>query len=55
MALYRKALPPRPAVLDIGCLEFIQAGNKGIKGRGCPEPVVLLGRLMPSGMCKFSE
>ena len=22
-----------------GCLEFIQAGNKGVKGQGCPAPV----------------
>ena len=40
MALCPKALPPRPAVLDIGRvgrLEFIQAGNKGVKGQGCPD------------------
>ena len=26
-----------------GCLEFIQAGNKGVKGQGCPAPVFCRG------------
>ena len=26
-----------------GCLEFIQAGNKGVKGQGCPDPAFCRG------------